>query len=63
MRPQHTDPGRVASLVLSYQLRVLRYPERYATTNPLGVEARVPSAIKLENILDFKLNIEATGRR
>ena len=57
MRPQHTDPGRVASLVDSYQLRVLRYPERYAKTDPLGADAQVPNAIKLENILDFKLNI------
>jgi hypothetical protein len=45
----------VVLLVLSYQLRVLRYPERYAA---LGVEAPVfqgcSKPIKGENILDFK---------
>jgi len=39
MRLQHTDPGVAALLVLSYQLRVLRYPERYAKTGTLMVEA------------------------
>jgi hypothetical protein len=44
-------PGRVALLVDSDQLRVLRYPERYAKTDALGVEAPVfPKAIKLENL-------------
>jgi hypothetical protein len=41
-------PRRVALLIDSYQLRVLRYPERYAKTDALGVEA--PNAIKLENL-------------
>jgi hypothetical protein len=50
-------------LALSYQLRVLRYPERYAKTGTLMVkDSLLPSAIKLENILDFKLNIESSGK-
>jgi hypothetical protein len=40
-------------LVLSCQLPVLRYPERYAKTEALGVGASdSPSTIKLENILN-----------
>ena len=37
--------GLVASLVLSYQLRVLRYPERHAKTDALGVETPVFQAL------------------
>jgi hypothetical protein len=44
-----------ATPVLSYQLRVLRYPERYAKTEALGGRGSgLPSAIKLENILDYQ---------
>ena len=50
--------GGIVLLVLSYQLRVLRYPERYAKTEALRVEAPVSQGcskpIKGENILDFK---------
>jgi hypothetical protein len=44
-RGGNTLSGRVDSLVDSYQLRVLRYPERYAKTEALGVEGPVFQAL------------------
>jgi hypothetical protein len=42
---RNTLSGRADSLVDSYKLRVLRYPERYAKTEALGVEAPVFQAL------------------
>src|SRR4029077_2529269 len=55
--------GLVALLVLSYQLRVLRYPEHYAKTGTFdGRGSALPSAIKLETVLDCQAKIlEAAG--
>ena len=58
MRPQHTNPGWLASLVLSYQLRVLRYPQRYAKTEALTVKTPIfQDVIKLRNVLDCQAKI------
>jgi hypothetical protein len=58
MQPRKYSSGLVASSVLSYPLRVWCYPQRYAKTETLVVEAPVfRGPIKRRNVLECQAKI------